>query len=143
MNWQPRTSLPLQWCIAEGHQTKLSDQITAVARHIAPGPMPKDAFNAVIHLAVMVWNHPNLTPEQSAEINAELGDDAAFEKTMGFPRATFMKFVKWRQKRFGKDRRLVVDFRIDPSREEAHLQVASIDLDAPKDSGGSWTDAAV
>lgn len=135
MNWQPRTPFPSEWRISKGHTTKMSDNLLALAEHIVPNPVPKEIRDASIGMAVMVWNHPNLTAEMEREINAKVGNDSAFKQTLGISRKQFLRWVKWRNKRFGKDRRVVVDFQWDTSRPETHLRVASYDLDQLEKKG--------
>lgn len=109
----------------------MSENLLELAHHIAPGLLSKDMRDASIWMALMVWNHSLLTPAMDREIREKLGTGAQFKQTTGISRKQFEKWVRWRLKRFPKDRRFVVDLRIGDSRPDSPLQVASYDLDAP------------
>lgn len=120
--------------IGPNHARKISANLMEFAQEIAPANGPPDTFADAVGLARILWNAP-LQPEAEqaksmAEIRtwlAQIGRlDSQFE---------IMRLLELRRKRYGADRRMVMDYTLKYTATGPQLTVSYLDLDRPENRG--------
>jgi hypothetical protein len=123
-----KLKLPGKERVSPNHSRKISDALMEFAQEIAPVENAPDIFGNVVGLAVLLWNTPLLpAPAQSENmdrIHAWLAERGRLDLQTEIARR-----LELRQARYGSDRRMVMDFKLEYEAKGPRLSVASVDLD--------------
>lgn len=118
-----------------GGQRGLSEVLMEFVGEIVPEDATDQEFEQSVELAVVLWNLALLPQEQQGEMlwrmreRADRGDDPFFAGRLH-------ELIDVRMQRYGQDRRLVMDFRIEDSKRGRTLWVTSVDADGASPAKG-------
>ena len=117
-------------------QRKLSEILMEFVGEIVPED-PSDAeFGQSVELAVVLWNLALLPEGERGEMLWRMGERASRADDPFFT-GRLHELVDIRRRRYGDDRRLVVDYRIEDDKRGRTLWVRSVDADQePSKQGG-------
>ena len=126
-----RFKLPGKERIRPNYSRKISDILMEFAQEIAPAESAPDIFANAVGLAVLLWNTP-LLPEivQTENMNRIRGWLA--EKGRLDLQIEIARLLELRQSRYGADRRMVMDYKVEYEAKGPGLSVASLDMDRPE-----------
>lgn len=111
-----------------GQERKLSEVLMEFVGEIVPEDATEEEFGQSVELAVVLWNVALLPDDRQGEVlwrmreRANRGDDPFFAGRLH-------ELVDLRRRRYGDDRRMVVDFRIEETKRGRMLWVTSADAD--------------
>jgi hypothetical protein len=101
------------------------------AHEIAPADCAPDIFAKAVGLAVLLWNTPFLPEavrtENMDRIRAWLAERGRLDL-----QSEIARLLELRQTRYGSDRRMVVDYKLQYKAKGPRLSVASLDMDRPE-----------
>jgi hypothetical protein len=126
-----KLKLPDKERISPNYSRKISDIVLEFAHEIAPADCAPDIFAKAVGLAVLLWNTPFLPEavrtEHMDRIRAWLAERGRLDL-----QSEIARLLELRQTRYGSDRRMVVDYKLQYKAKGPRLSVASLDMDRPE-----------
>ncbi|MCC6352521.1 MAG: hypothetical protein IT577_01470 [Verrucomicrobiae bacterium] len=113
---------------------RLSEVLMEFVGEIVPEDASEDEFAQSVELAVILWNLALLPDDRRGEILWRMGQRASRADDPFFT-GRMHELVDLRRQRYGDDRRLVVDYRIENTKRGRILWVTSSDAGAAGTGG--------
>lgn len=112
---------------------KLSEVLMEFVGEIVPEDASEEEFGQSVELAVVLWNLAILPEDARGEMLWRMGQRASRADDPFFT-GRLHELVDFRRRRYGDDRRLVVDFRIENGKRGRMLWVTSTEASEPKEA---------
>ena len=123
--------LPGKQRISPNYSRRISDLLLEFAQEIVPVESPPETFAGAVDLAVLLWNTPLLPEAVRAEGMDRIRTWLAEQSRLNL-QTEIARLLDLRQARYGADRRMVVDYKLEYESKGPRLSVASLDMDQPE-----------
>lgn len=131
-----KLKLPGKERVSQNYSHKISELVLEFAQEIASRDSAPDIIASAVGLAVLLWNTP-LLPEVAQTENMNRIRQWLAEKGRLDLQTEIARLLELRQTRYGTDRRMVMDYKLEYETEGPRLSVASLDMDRPENLGRS------
>jgi hypothetical protein len=122
--------LPRKERISPTYSRKISDVLLEFAREVAPLDSAAETLPVVVDFAVLLWNMPLMPEELRTEAMDRLRELLATKRRLDL-QPEIARLLDLRQTRYGTDRRMVMDYKLEYEAKGPRLSVASLDMDRP------------
>ena len=123
--------LPGKERVSPNYTRKISELVLEFAEEIAPCDSGPGIFADAVALAVLLWNTPLLPEDVQAEGMDRIRDWLAGKGQLAL-QTEIARLAELRQTRYGTDRRMVMDYKLEYATKGPRLTVASLDIDRPE-----------
>jgi len=120
--------LPGKEGVSTNYACKLSELVIEFAQEIASRDSPPNIFTNAVGLAVLLWNLP-LVPEDAQVEGMDHIRQWLAKKGRLDLQTEIARLLELRQARYGTDRRMVMDYKLEYEAQGPRLTVASLDMD--------------
>ncbi len=128
--------LPGKERISPNYSRKISDILLEFAQEIAPFDCANETFPAIVDFAVLLWNIPLMPEDLRAQAMDRLREMLATKGQLDL-QPEIERLLDLRQTRYGADRRMVMDYKLEHEAKGPRLSVASLDMDRPENRARS------
>jgi len=123
--------LPGKERVSPNYARKISELVLEFAEEIAPRDSGPGIFADAVALAVLLWNTPLLPEDVQAEGMDRIREWLAGKGQLAL-QTEIARLLELRQTRYGTDRRMVMDYKLEYESKGPRLTVASLDMDRPE-----------
>ena len=120
--------LPGKERVSPNYARKISELVLEFAEEIAPRDSGPGIFADAVALAVLLWNTPLLPEDLQAEGMDRIREWLAGKGQLAL-QTEIARLAELRQTRYGTDRRMVMDYKLEYEAQGPRLTVASLDMD--------------